>query len=100
MNDKLSVDYMINIVELQEMEELVPMTLRERKCLRRWVHKGHEIDSNPWNYRHSDGTPLNYLHAFRIHFGYSSGPWDFWKGAEFQPLWCDELKRFLHEDEF
>ena len=76
--DKDSIDYQVNLVALQEMEEVVPMTLRERCCLRKWVRQGNEVESNPWNYMDSDGTPLNYLQAFRIIFGYSSGPWDYW----------------------
>ena len=76
--DKDSIDYQVNLVALQEMEEVVPMTLRERCCLRKWVRQGNDVESNPWNYMDSDGTPLNYLQAFRIRFGYSSGPWDYW----------------------
>ena len=44
--DKDSIDYQVNLVALQEMEEAVPMTLRERRCLRKWVHKGNEVESN------------------------------------------------------
>ena len=47
--DKDSIDYQVNLAALQEMEEAVPMTLRERRCLRKWVLKGNEIESNPWN---------------------------------------------------
>ena len=57
--DKDSIDYQVNLAALQEMEEAVPMTLRERRCLRKWVLKGNEIESNPWNYMDSDGMPLN-----------------------------------------
>ena len=63
--DKDSIDYQVNLVALQEMEEVVPMTLRERCCLRKWVRQGNEVESNPWNYMDSDGMPLNYLQAFR-----------------------------------
>lgn len=98
--DKNSIDYQINLAELQEMEEAVPMTLRERSGLRSWVHKGNEVDSNPWGYTDSDGLPLNYLQAFRIRFGYSSGPWDYWKGSDTQLLWDDQHKCFLSKDEF
>jgi len=97
--DKYSVDYQVNLCALQEMEEFVPMTLQERQYLRKWVRSGHEIDSNPWDFRDSDGMPLNYLQAFRIEYGYSSGPWDYWKGPDLQPLWCEERKCFLHRDE-
>ena len=75
------------------------MTLRERSCLRRRVRSGHELESNPWGLLDSDGMPLNYLQAYRIEYGYSSGPWDYWKGPERQPLWCDERKCFLRKDE-
>ena len=44
--DKDSIDYQVNLVALQEMEEAVPMTLRERQCLRKWVYKGNEVESN------------------------------------------------------
>ena len=75
--DKDSIDYQVNLVALQEMEEVVPMTLRE-----------------------SDGMPLNYLQAFRIRFGYSSGPWDYWKGSDTQLLWDEQSHCFLSKDEF
>ena len=52
--DKDSIDYQVNLVALQEMEEAVPMTLRERQCLRKWVRKGNEVESNPWKYMDSD----------------------------------------------
>ena len=45
--DKRSIDYQVNVFSLHEMEEVVPMTLRERSCLRRWVRSGHELESNP-----------------------------------------------------
>lgn len=76
-----SVEYEVNREALYEMECLVPMTLRERKCIHRWVDKGNNPDSNPWGYYDADGEQLNYLQAFRLHFGYSEGPWDYWKGA-------------------
>lgn len=98
--DKHSIDYQINIEALREMEEIVPMTLKERKSLRGWVHRGHEIDKNPWNYYDSDGYPLNYLQAYRLKYGYSSGPWDYWKGSDTQPLWDSLQKRFLSIDEY
>ena len=44
--DKDSIDYQVYLVALQEMEEAVPMTLRERRCLRKWVYKGNEVESN------------------------------------------------------
>ena len=59
--DKRSIDYQVNVFSLHEMEEVVPMTLRERSCLRRWVRSGHELESNPWGLLDSDGMPLNYM---------------------------------------
>lgn len=99
MFDKKSIDYQVNLETLHEMEEIVPMTLRERRCIRKWVKKGHEVESNPWNYLDADGLPLNYLQAFRLEFGYSSGPWDYWKGPDTQLLWDDEQKCFHPIDE-
>lgn len=98
--DKDSIDYQVNLVALQEMEEAVPMTLRERRCLRKWVYKGNEVESNPWNYMDSDGMPLNYLQAFRIRFGYPSGPWDYWKGSDIELLWDEQRHCFLSRDKF
>lgn len=98
--DKHSIDYQINLETLHEMEELVPMTLHERKCLRRWVYQGHEVEKNPWDYYDSDGYPLNYLQALRLKYGYSSGPWDYWKGSDTQPLWDDEQQCFISKDEY
>ena len=77
-----SEEYEANREMLHEMECLIPMTLRERKCLHRWVDKGHNPESNPWGYFDADGEQLNYLQAFRLEFGYFEGPWDYWKGAD------------------
>ena len=99
MYDKKSISYQINLEALQEMEECVPMTLMERKYLRNWVRKGHDIDFNPWECFDSDEMPLNFLQAYRLEIGYSSGPWDYWKGPERQTYWSDDLKRFLSKDE-
>ena len=35
--DKNSMDYQLNLLALEEMENLVPMTLHERTCIRKWV---------------------------------------------------------------
>ena len=56
---KDSCEYEINVFALQEMEECVPMTIRERQAVRTWVSKGHELESNPWHYADSDGYELN-----------------------------------------
>ena len=84
--DKNSMDYQLNLLALEEMENLVPMTLHERTCIRKWVKSGHEIESNPWHYLDADGMPLNYLQAFRLKYGYPSGPWNYWKGPDEQFL--------------
>ena len=97
--DKKSIDYQINMEAFREMEEVVPMTVSERRATRKWVQRGHELESNPWNYYDTDGLPLNYLQAHRLHHGYSSGPWDYWKGPETQLLWADDLNCFLTKDE-
>ena len=76
-----SVDYSVNLESLREMEEVVPMTLHERDCLKNWVKGGHDIDSNPWHYFESDHREMNYLKARRILFGASHGTWDTWEYA-------------------
>lgn len=75
---KNSYDYEINIECLHEIEDLIPMTLNERENLRSWARSGHSVDSNPWNYCDDGGVLLNYLLAFRIHFGFPSHIWDVW----------------------
>ena len=37
--DKNSIDYQVHLVALQEMANVVPMTRRERHCLRKWGRK-------------------------------------------------------------
>lgn len=97
--DKESIDYQLNLLELEEMEELVPMTRKERSCIRKWVKSGHSVESNPWNFLDSDGYQLNYLQAFRLQYGYSSGRWDHWKGPETQLLWDDKHNCFIPKSE-
>ena len=97
--DRLSIDYQVNILALEEMESIVPMTTRERNSLRKWVRKGHELESNPWDYTDGEGYLLNYLQAFRLKYGYSSGPWDYWKGPATQLLWDNDDKCFRCPDE-
>ena len=97
--DKKSIDYQLNIYNLQEMERVVPMTSLERKCIWGWVKKGHEVESNPWNYKDAYECPLNFLQAYRITYGYSSGPWELWRGLETQGLWDDDLKCFRHHND-
>ena len=38
--NKISMEYHINLEALHEMEEIVPMTRRERDLIRKWVKKG------------------------------------------------------------
>lgn len=97
--DKDSTDYEVNFFALQEMEECVPMTLKERQAVRTWVAKGHELESNTWHYTDCDGYELNYLQAYRIHYGYYSGPWDYWKGSDYNPLWDEQDNCFRTKDE-
>lgn len=99
MYDKDSLDHQLNLEVLHDMEECVPMTLKERSSLRKWVHTGHDPESNPWDYMDTDSMPLNYLQAYRLKFGYSSGPWDYWKGPDTQTYWNDELECFIGKDE-
>ncbi len=77
---KHSVEYTVNMESLRKLEEVVPMTMPERSALHNWASKGFEIYTNPWNAVDEKGYPLNYLRAYRLEHGYSSGPWDTWKG--------------------
>lgn len=98
--DKDSMDFHLNMEILHEMEDLVPMTRSERRSLRKWVLQGNEVESNPWDYCDGDGIPLNFLQAFRLHYGYSSGPWDYWKGPYTQLYWDNDRKTFISPDDF
>ena len=82
------MDFDLNLISLRDMEEDVPMTSRERACLRRWVNDGHDIETNPWHHLEADGVEMNYLKALRIQSGYSHGPWDSW---EFEVPWKWDL---------
>lgn len=98
--DKRSPEYQTNLEAFREMDIYVPMTRDERTALRSWVQSGHDIETNPWNYSDCDGWPLNYLQAYRLKNGYSSGPWDYWKGPEHQPQWDELTERFIPNDDF
>lgn len=74
--DKNSMDYQLNLLALEEME----------------------IESNPWHYLDANGMPLNYLQAFRLKYGYPSGPWNYWKGPDEQFLWDDASQCFISKD--
>ena len=99
MIDKKSIEYQLNKVALREMEEVVPMTLSERTAIRNWVRCGHEVESNPWGYYDADGCPMNYLQAYRIKFGYLSGPWDYWHGSGDSGFWSDNRRSLIPLDE-
>ena len=99
--EKHTMDYELNLQALREMEDLVPMIRSERSALCRWNRSGHDVDANPWNYCDTDGIQMNYLRAFRIEFGYSSGPWDAWRESGYRPYWDDRLQCFVaQEDSF
>lgn len=98
-HDEKAIDHQFNIRALEEMELTIPMTVPERNNLRRWVRQGHEPDSNPWDYRDADGVLLNFLQAFRLRYGYSSGPWDYWRGPEAESLWNEQRRRFCLKDD-
>jgi len=96
--EKDSSDYRVNLYALSEMEECVPMTKPERDKVRKWVRSGYELDYNPWNYLDEYGDHMNYLRAYRLEYGVSSGPWDYWQGPDEQTHWNDEQKCFLSKD--
>lgn len=93
--EKNSLDYQINMEAFHEMDDCVPMTKPERDALRRWVKRGNYIESNPWEFTDSNGWPLNYLQAYRLKKGYSSGPWDYWRGPEDAPFWDKKTHNFI-----
>ena len=79
-------EYRMNLAAFRDLEEAVPMTKSERSQFTSWVLNGHDLDSNPWDYFESDGSPMNYLKALRIRCGYSHGPWDSWEYAVYLVL--------------
>ena len=82
MCDRNSSEYQCNIAVLNEIEELIPMTLRERRSLRRWVYTGHDPETNPWGYLEYEDMPMCFLKAYRLERGYICGPWDYWRGID------------------
>ena len=98
--DRKSADYGANIEAFEDMDLYVPMTRVERTALRSWARKGYDVETNPWGYTDCDGWPLNYLQAYRLKNGYSSGPWDYWKGPAQQPLWDDIGKCFIPREDY
>lgn len=79
---KQSPEYEVNLEAYREMREYVPMTKSEVHRLSSWVKAGYDLDTNPWNYFHENGEPLCFLEAYRLEYGYSSGPWDNWRGRD------------------
>lgn len=98
--DKRSAEYQTNMEAFHEMDIYVPMTRDERIALRSWAKKGYDVETNPWNYADCDGWPLNYLQAYRLKNGYSSGPWDYWKGPEQQPQWDNITGCFIPNEDY
>lgn len=97
--DKDTSDFRFNMEAFNEMDLFIPMTRHERNALRHWAKSGYDVSTNPWGYTDCDGWPLNYLQAFRLKYGYSSGPWDYWKGPDTQLYWDDLSNCFLPKDE-
>ena len=97
---KHSIDYQFNMEAFHEMERCIPMTVSERNALRSWVKRGNDIETNPWEFTDSDGWPLNYLRAYRLRNGYSSGPWDNWKGPFDEPMWDITTQKYIPYDNF
>jgi len=52
--------------ELRDFENTYPLTLGERKEVRKWVSDGNSINTNPWFYYFDNGYEMNYLDAMRF----------------------------------
>ena len=66
MKDISDMDMEINIMEMYEFEEFMPMTSLERKKMREWVYSGYSVDENPWGYEDRNGYPINFIEALRL----------------------------------
>lgn len=77
---KHSFEYEMNMESFHYLDRYCPMTKPERDALRNWVKGGHDVDENPWGLKDSGQDPMSYLQAYRYRYGYSYGPWDYWKG--------------------
>jgi hypothetical protein len=67
-NNKLTQDMKQYLSqELKMYEESVPMTLSERKELRKWVVAGHSAYDNPDYIYREDGHPMNYINTIRFY---------------------------------
>lgn len=91
---KKTMEYELNMEAFHEMDRFAPMTSYERKALKEWAKKGYDINTNPWDCTSSDGLPLPFLQAYRLENGYSYGPWDWWKGPEYELCWQSATKCF------
>ena len=89
-----------NIESFEDMDLYIPMTRVEQNALRSWARRGYDVETNPGGYTDCDGWPLNYLQAYRLKNGYSSGPWDYWKAPAQQPLWDDISKCFIPREDY
>lgn len=54
------------LMELHEFEERIPMTLTERREVRKWVRNGNRVCENPWYYCYGNCSEMNYLDALRF----------------------------------
>ena len=70
--------HQLDLFTMHEMEEEIPMTLKERGRLRKWVYTGHDPETNPWGYEDAYGGPMNYIEAYRLyredHYGSMYAP--------------------------
>lgn len=67
MSNKLTQDMKQYLSqELKTYEESVPMTLPERKELRKWVKAGNSVHSNPGLFAYENGNEMDFLDALRF----------------------------------
>ena len=53
------------MIEFLSFIKNVPLTIRERWELRRWVRTGHSLTNNPWGYCDDRGYNMNFIDAYR-----------------------------------
>jgi hypothetical protein len=67
MNNQLTQEMKLYLKqELRRYEEIIPMTLPERKELRAWVAAGNSVHANPGLYTYENGNEMDYLDAMRF----------------------------------
>lgn len=67
MNNQLTQEMKLYLKqELRRYEEIIPMTLPERKELRVWVAAGNSVHTNPGLYSYENGNEMDYLDAMRF----------------------------------